>query len=61
MQKRIIAEALDSTQAPHPPPLLRLFDAWPWLRRFPARLIGLGVRPEHVESAPARRSGSGPA
>ncbi len=50
VQKRIIADALGATGTPRPPLLLRLFDAWPWLRRFPARLIGLGVRPEHVET-----------
>ena len=28
---------------------LRLLRAWPFLRRIPARLIGLGVQPEHVK------------
>jgi 2-polyprenyl-6-methoxyphenol hydroxylase-like FAD-dependent oxidoreductase len=27
---------------------LRLLRRWPWLRRIPARLVGLGIRPEHV-------------
>jgi hypothetical protein len=27
---------------------LRLIDRLPLLRRLPARLIGLGVRPEHI-------------
>ncbi len=31
-----------------PPWFLRLFGVFPALRRIPARLIGLGVRPEHV-------------
>ncbi len=53
VQKRIIADALGATGTPRPPLLLRLFDAWPWLRRIPARLIGMGVRPEHVETQPA--------
>jgi 2-polyprenyl-6-methoxyphenol hydroxylase-like FAD-dependent oxidoreductase len=53
IQKQIIADALRATETPRPPLLLRLLDAWPWLRRLPARLIGMGVRPEHVESAPA--------
>jgi 2-polyprenyl-6-methoxyphenol hydroxylase-like FAD-dependent oxidoreductase len=30
------------------PRLARLLDDWALLRRIPARLIGLGVRPEHV-------------
>jgi hypothetical protein len=25
-------------------------DAVPWLRRWPAQFLGLGVRPEHVRS-----------
>jgi hypothetical protein len=29
---------------------MRLFDAVPPLRRIPGRLIGLGVRPEHIET-----------
>ena len=29
---------------------LRLFDHLPWLARIPARLIGMGFRPEHVRS-----------
>ena len=27
---------------------MRLFDEFPFLRRLPARLIGVGVQPEHV-------------
>ena len=49
IQKQIVADALDASTAPRPPLMLRLFNAWPWLRRWPARLIGMGVRPEHVE------------
>jgi hypothetical protein len=29
---------------------VRLFARFPYLRRLPARLIGLGFRPEHVET-----------
>jgi 2-polyprenyl-6-methoxyphenol hydroxylase-like FAD-dependent oxidoreductase len=50
LQRRIIAEALDARIPPRPPLVLKLFDALPWLRRIPARLIGLGLRPEHVET-----------
>jgi 2-polyprenyl-6-methoxyphenol hydroxylase-like FAD-dependent oxidoreductase len=34
---------------------IRLMQRWPWLRRIPARIVGLGFRPEHVRS-PARRT-----
>jgi hypothetical protein len=32
---------------------LRLFERVPYLRRIPARLIGLGVRREHIRSPDA--------
>jgi 2-polyprenyl-6-methoxyphenol hydroxylase-like FAD-dependent oxidoreductase len=35
---------------------LRLLDKSDWLRQWPARLIGLGVRPEHVQSPQAGRA-----
>ena len=35
------------------PLLLRLFERVPFLRRIPARLIGLGVRREHIRSPDA--------
>jgi hypothetical protein len=33
-----------------PPLPLRLLDKSAWLRQWPARLLGVGVRPEHVHS-----------
>ncbi|MGN6500349.1 MAG: FAD-dependent oxidoreductase [Tsuneonella sp.] len=36
-----------------PPPLLRLLDRYPLLRRIPGHFIGLGVRQEHVRSPAA--------
>jgi hypothetical protein len=27
---------------------MKLMQIWPFLRRIPARLIGVGFRPEHV-------------
>ena len=49
-QTRIISRVLGRATAIRPPLLLRLLGRFPWLRRFPARLIGIGVRPEHVQS-----------
>jgi hypothetical protein len=37
-------------QALEPPLPLRLLQRVPLLRRLPARLVGMGVRPEHVRS-----------
>jgi len=36
-----------------PPLPLRLLARAPVLRRIPARLLGLGVRPEHIKASPA--------
>ena len=50
MQNRIIGPALQSTRDPRTPLLFRLFDALPILRRIPARLLALGIQPEHVQT-----------
>ncbi len=57
VQNRIVTSVLDGRTALTPPLPVRVLAAVPWLRRIPARLIGLGVRPEHVASpaAPAAR------
>jgi len=48
-QNRVIGRVLGSPQVSLPWPL-RLFQRFPILRRIPARLIGVGIRPEHVKS-----------
>lgn len=53
-QNRILARTLRATGRRQSAPLpLRLLDRYAILRRIPARLIGMGVRPEHVETPPA--------
>ena len=47
-QNRMLAPTLAATQTPPPPGIVKLLNGWPWLRQFPARFIGMGVRPEHV-------------
>ena len=47
VQRRIIGAVLDDQRPTGPPTLLRLITRIPGLNRLPARLIGLGVRPEH--------------
>jgi 2-polyprenyl-6-methoxyphenol hydroxylase-like FAD-dependent oxidoreductase len=49
LQNTIISRALQSTQALKAPLPIRLMARFPLLRRLPARLLGLGVRPEHVK------------
>jgi 2-polyprenyl-6-methoxyphenol hydroxylase-like FAD-dependent oxidoreductase len=53
MQKRVITRVLGGGGEVGPPALMRLLAGLPILRWIPARLIGMGVRPEHV-SSPAR-------
>jgi len=54
--KRFIYPAV-ARQAPirHLPLPLALLQKFPLLRRIPARLVGLGVRPEHVRAPDAHR------
>jgi 2-polyprenyl-6-methoxyphenol hydroxylase-like FAD-dependent oxidoreductase len=48
IQNRVISQVLGSGGPMSPPLPVRLLQRWPMLRRLPARLIGIGVRPEHV-------------
>jgi 2-polyprenyl-6-methoxyphenol hydroxylase-like FAD-dependent oxidoreductase len=50
VQDNVLGRVLGSTQPIVAPWFLKLFKKFPVLRRIPARLIGLGVRPEHVRS-----------
>jgi 2-polyprenyl-6-methoxyphenol hydroxylase-like FAD-dependent oxidoreductase len=52
VQNRLIDPLLDSDKPMKAPWLLRLFNRIPFLQRIPARLVGIGVRPEHVRTAP---------
>jgi 2-polyprenyl-6-methoxyphenol hydroxylase-like FAD-dependent oxidoreductase len=53
VQRRIISRVLKTHERPKPPLLVKLFGAFPILRRIPARLIGLGIRPEHIRTPEA--------
>lgn len=51
VQNNIISGALQDGDRPLKVPLVvRLITAVPWLQGIPARLLALGVRPEHVQS-----------
>ena len=56
VQQRIIAPVLGRSTSLELPLIVRLLARYPILRRIPARLIGVGVRPEHVRSPEARRA-----
>ena len=53
IQKRLISRVLASQQRPKPPLLFKLFAIFPFLRRIPARLLAIGIRPEHVHTPDA--------
>jgi 2-polyprenyl-6-methoxyphenol hydroxylase-like FAD-dependent oxidoreductase len=50
IQRRVLDRVLDDEKPATAPWPLLLFNRWPWLRRIPPRVIGVGVRPEHVRS-----------
>lgn len=55
-QDNVISALLDSGRRSSKPPLaLRLLDRFPLLRRIPGRIIGLGIRREHVRSPLVRQ------
>ena len=53
VQRRIISRVLESERRPKPPLFLKLFGVFPFLQRLPARLLGVGIRPEHVRTPEA--------
>ena len=56
VQDRAIDPILHGAEIDRPPLATRLLDEFPVLRRLPARLIGIGVRPEHVRTRDAYAS-----
>jgi 2-polyprenyl-6-methoxyphenol hydroxylase-like FAD-dependent oxidoreductase len=50
VQNRVIRRVLGGTKPLTVPAPLRLMQRWPFLRRIPARVIGMGFRPEHVQT-----------
>jgi hypothetical protein len=50
VQSRLLDPLLDSDKPITAPWAIRLFNYFPFLRRIPARIVGIGVRPEHVHS-----------
>jgi len=55
IQNRVLSPVLGGSARPKPPMAAKLFNWFPVLQRIPARIIGLGVRPEHIETPEARR------
>jgi 2-polyprenyl-6-methoxyphenol hydroxylase-like FAD-dependent oxidoreductase len=53
VQDFVLSRVLGNPQAVPGAGFLQLFKRFPMLRRIPARLIGIGVRPEHVKTPEA--------
>jgi 2-polyprenyl-6-methoxyphenol hydroxylase-like FAD-dependent oxidoreductase len=53
VQDRAITPLLEGKPMDRPPLIMRLVNDFPLLRGLPARLIGMGARPEHVRTPDA--------
>jgi 2-polyprenyl-6-methoxyphenol hydroxylase-like FAD-dependent oxidoreductase len=49
-QERVVGPALDGRGPQQLPWPLKLLRRFPLLRRIPARLVGIGIRPEHIRN-----------
>jgi 2-polyprenyl-6-methoxyphenol hydroxylase-like FAD-dependent oxidoreductase len=57
--RRFISRALSNREPMRRLPLpLKLLQQFPILRRIPARMLGLGIRPEHIRTPDANRNQS---
>ena len=56
VQNNVIKRVLGGTGRLSPPWPVRLMGRWSVLRRIPARVIGVGFRPEHVKTPDVRAS-----
>jgi len=54
IQNNIVRRVLGSVEALRLPWPLKLLRRWPFLRRIPARIVGVGFRPEHVKTPEVR-------
>ncbi len=51
LHKHLLEPIFDSPETIPPPLVLRITEKFPRLRRIPARMVGMGFRPEHINSA----------
>jgi len=54
VQNNVLNPVLKSSARPKPPFAAKVLNWFPPLQRLPARIIGLGVRPEHVRTPEAK-------
>ena len=54
IQNRVITRALTPSKRTSIPWIVRCIRLWPFLTRIPARLLGIGFRPEHIKTPDVR-------
>ncbi|HKC55507.1 MAG TPA: FAD-dependent monooxygenase, partial [Vicinamibacterales bacterium] len=59
IQERVLFRTLKGGAPARLPLAVRLLNRFPMLRRIPARLVGLGVRPEHVRTPQTKSTKTG--
>ncbi|HSZ11550.1 MAG TPA: hypothetical protein VK759_05215, partial [Rhizomicrobium sp.] len=52
-QNNAIDPVLKRDTTPNVPAIVKLMQRWTFLQRIPARLLGMGFRPEHVKTRAA--------
>lgn len=53
IQSRVISRVLSANKQIEAPLVVKLLRRFPILRRIPAYIVGIGFRPEHVETQDA--------
>ena len=53
IQRRVVNPVLQTHERPKAPAFFKFFGVFPVLRSIPARLVGIGIRPEHVQTPEA--------
>jgi 2-polyprenyl-6-methoxyphenol hydroxylase-like FAD-dependent oxidoreductase len=53
IQNRVVSAVLAGTERPKPPFVVKLVQWFPILQGIPARVIGIGVQPEHIHTPEA--------
>jgi 2-polyprenyl-6-methoxyphenol hydroxylase-like FAD-dependent oxidoreductase len=49
LHRHLLERIFDSAQMISPPLPMRLLETFPRLRSLPARMVGIGFRPEHIK------------
>jgi 2-polyprenyl-6-methoxyphenol hydroxylase-like FAD-dependent oxidoreductase len=57
VQNNVIRRILGATKPLSLPWFLKLLGRFPYLRRFPARVVAVGFRPEHIRTKEQKRAG----